>query len=383
MKRILLLSEIVQGGEWIATKRLFEAVIEYGYAEVDLVAFVGSNVPTLSNTWRNAKFIKYSQHTGRCGFLRNLVEDFFNIRKVISKIATPYDVIVSTNYLSMLAIMNLTSQSKVPKISFFHGIKSKPFKNWKDINYRILLPKFLEMVSWSWSNIIIVPSTFAKKYITDRIWQNKFLIPQFVVLPNIVSDAFFTNISNIELERYRKKWKLPAGKLLLYVGRIDPQKGLQRLVSVSEQLGFTLIIAYPSANTDANLVYWLQQKPPNTRLILLADLSEKELSILYRLASVLVLLSELEFAPLVLVEAMAGGCVCVASECGNSKDLLYSIDPNLLVYNQDSLNVIQTKVRYALNLKNRNDVVWKGLQTAKKHDKRNVLKQFNHLLGKL
>ncbi|WP_232631476.1 glycosyltransferase [Methylobacterium sp. Leaf118] len=106
-----------------------------------------------------------------------------------------------------------------------------------------------------------------------------------------------------------------AALRVLYVGRIDPQKGLDRLNAIAESLvgdpGFELrIVGKPVLSNGDAVTAQLRTiiEPP--------VYDDAGLAEIYAWADVLILPSRYEGLPLTVLEAMAFGVVPIAAECG-------------------------------------------------------------------
>ena len=123
--------------------------------------------------------------------------------------------------------------------------------------------------------------------------------------------------------------------LILGVGRLDPQKGFDRLIEAFARLDhrrWRLVIAGEGPER-ANLERLIAaQRLDNVTLIG----RQKEIESWYRRASIFVLSSRREGFPNVLLEAMAHGCACVAFDCPYGPGEIIEADRDgILVPDQD------------------------------------------------
>jgi len=119
-----------------------------------------------------------------------------------------------------------------------------------------------------------------------------------------------------------------AGGVLLFVGRVVPEKGVDVLVSACQKLArrqvdFCCLVVGPSDSTAGGREYVrrcereIADSGLSNRVVLVGPVTEDILPFLYRAADILVLPSKwAEPAAIVIAEAMASGVVVVASRVG-------------------------------------------------------------------
>jgi glycosyltransferase involved in cell wall biosynthesis len=342
MNKMLVLTQGSIGGEFIALSRLTNGWAKQSKGEVDLLAFTdhhsGNSIVRRGEyvAFNRILLINHSKLNGPFSLIRNLISDYKTCSKALKSLnLSEYCATISSDYIMSLALAHTRLRVGTPRIFAFHGLRSIPIKQFRDINYRQLIIKLGELMAWVISTHVVVPSLQAKNYIEARI---KFLPirKKIMILPNLVSESLLKQRNAQLLDKFQIRYELQDKLVLAYIGRIIPRKGIERLVAIYVQIKLTypdavLVFAYPSIGLDSKLLDWLTAKASDPNIILLPDLNESEIALLYRSASVLLLLSELEFAPLVLIEAIAAGCICIATDCGNSKEVLRTINSRLIV----------------------------------------------------
>jgi glycosyltransferase involved in cell wall biosynthesis len=359
MARILVLSELIPGGEWIATSRLVDAVkkTHRGF-RFSLLAFGNKRTYGLDN-FEKKILIKRSKTKKHPVFFRNLINDFLLVRTNLLEIQKKekIDFILGTNFLMVLSAITIPSQN-TKVIFFFHGIKSTLFRRISDINRRQLILKVLEWLSLILPNATIVPSDFAKKYVLDVTagFLNK---KDVFVVPNFVPEIFFNPPTQKQTKTLRARLDATENdKLLFYSGRIAKFKGLENLIKafigLKKRNGQRmLILASPSEGVDAGIFRKIKRvvsgERIHSRVKFLFDSTAQELNTLYHLSDVLILPSELEFAPLSVLEALAAKTPAVVTDKGNMKEIVVGVDPNLVLKN-NSPSQIQRTLEYFFSL---------------------------------
>ena len=301
--QMLVIMDDIKGGEQIAVDRLINAI-------------------------KNNRLVsecKYLILKGRVGsqkrfsFLKNYWNYYSKAQKSIKHILSgaTIDYVLVSDYLWALAAISVKSK-KTKLIFLFHGLKSVPFVHFTDVDYRQVLIKILERISWMLSDAITVPSNEGVSCIKKNIIFNK---NKMFLVPNIVPKSFFVR----RIPHKKKQFNI------LYSGRIGINKGLENLIEAFTKLNIVisntkLIIAYPSTSADKKVLSIIKNNSKKNsldkNLNLIADLNQKELINLYRESNVLVLPSVIEFAPLSVLESLANGTPVVATNVGNVESLL-------------------------------------------------------------
>ncbi len=312
MFNILVVQQDILGGEQIAVKRLFEAYKEKfpdALCDYQLLKPFHESLSRFSFVSRIINYVRWSRLK-----LAKLLED------------NNYTFFATSDYLLALAFYSLHKEN-IKLVFIFHGLRSIIFRKFQDINYRQIIIKLLERLSWVLSDAVIVPSDQAKRFLGLR---------KAFVVQNIVPDIFFTKPYP---SRKSKEFTV------LYSGRIVKNKGLENLVKAMIQIKVgiprtKLIIAYPRGGVDkwifTKLLTIIKNYLAGKYIEFLPGLSEKNLVNYYSNSNILVLPSELEFAPLSVVESLATGTPVIGTNVGNIGSLLKKIDSGLILKNNSA-----------------------------------------------
>jgi len=141
--------------------------------------------------------------------------------------------------------------------------------------------------------------------------------PRVEIIPNGVDIRLFQPLN---AER-------APGRRVLYVGRLSPEKNLQKVVEATPSAGATLRLA-GSGPLRADLDG--QAKAQGAPVEFLGVVEQAKLPAVYGSSDVFVLASFTEGHPKVLLEAMACGLPCVASDCVGNRSLVTDGETGLL-----------------------------------------------------
>jgi glycosyltransferase involved in cell wall biosynthesis len=172
------------------------------------------------------------------------------------------------------------------------------------------------------------------------------------------------------IQTIRLKYHLPEN-FVLYVGDINYNKNIPSLVKACERLKISLVIVGKQAlekNIDRNHpenkdLVWVQDHYSN-KVILTGFVPEKELAIIYNLATVYCQPSFYEGFGLPLLEAMACGCPVVAANTSSLPEICeeaaFMVDP------YDYNNIAEGITRVIEDRKTRDMLINRGLNQVKK-----------------
>lgn len=186
------------------------------------------------------------------------------------------------------------------------------------------LPKILRRLFIQGTSGSIVPGKASKNYLLSmgvpekKIW----------IAPNAVDSGFYASAS-AQAKKNKNKIKIEKGlpeKLLLYVGRLDPEKGLLDLLQAyaeikQEMKGLGLVLCGDGSQRET-LEAFCRQKALKD-IFFAGFLSREELSVYYGISDLFVLPSHTEPWGLVVNEAMSCGLpVLCSKKAGAADDLI-------------------------------------------------------------
>lgn len=363
--RILVITEQIKGGEWIAVKRLISALkskhpMRFEYLILKKRVYSQKHFGFLSD---HIKYYLYS---------RDSMKTFIGNKK--------FNYIFVSDYIWALSTLGV-KHKKTKLIFMFHGLRSIPFKILADFDYKQVFTKMLERLAWILSDAITVSSKFGYDYILKT---TKCLIKKrkFFLVRNIVPELFFSKpLNHHDNNNFN----------ILYSGRLAKQKGLENLIVafsivISKIPNANLLIAYPNSSVDPyikHLVTGLVEKYNlNHKIKFFKDSTETRLQRLYSRADVFVLPSEFEMAPLSVLEAMATGTPIIATDVGNVRELLNKIDTNLILKNNSPEEIHKKLLMYYSYNKHKKILLSKKMRSLiTNYTEKQAVKDFSKVLN--
>lgn len=189
-------------------------------------------------------------------------------------------------------------------------------------NYFLMNP-VIKRVFVNLADIYIALSNFAFKLLT-----NLGVPPQKIkILPN-----------GIDVSKFRESGKEKSENLLLFVGRLDPKKGLDTLLASLKYIEkpVELVIIGPSSNYIGYSQYIIKlindvSKSSRHNIRYIGKVNSEDLIRWYQKASMLIMPSIHESFPMVNLESLACGTPVIASNVGAIPEVVHNYENGLLI----------------------------------------------------
>ncbi len=265
-----------------------------------------------------------------------------NVLDLVQRQGWRYDLVHSHYWLSGRVAAVLQRAWQVPWVHMYHTLAQlkPPLYRGEDDAERIAWEQRLALEAHQ-----VVCATPAEQMFLN--WHYRVPLERLVVIPPGVDLARFYPIPQQEARSY--VGLDPEQRVLLYVGRFDPIKGLEVLFEAMARLRDRKVL--PRGRTTLILIGGAQDEPHNRDLAYLRTLRDSRglqdlitfigpraqdvLPYYYSAADVVVLPSHYESFGLVVLEAMACGRPVVASQVGGLLSLVRHGETGFLVPPQD------------------------------------------------
>jgi len=186
------------------------------------------------------------------------------------------------------------------------------------------------------------------------------------VIHNKINEEFYKNISDKDKNEFRRLMGISFDtKIIAYVGRIAPYKGIETLVDAyfsinHKKYNILLILAFPSFPLDTVVFKSIQKKiKDNSKgksVRFVSGLNIYNLKRLYRIAEAVFLPSLSENSPLTMWECMASGGLFVGSPAGDMGEILKSIDSRLVIRNI-SVYEVNKSIQWVLSMSDKENLL--------------------------
>jgi len=367
---ILILSDIETSGEWIATQNMLTELKKRSNLNFFLLAYGKQTFHLQKELYKEIVLIDKAPLIPPFRYYRQIALEIIagvKYLKQLKKVTKKIDLVIATDYSLSLSASLLFPFVK--RLFWFHGIKEIYKTNLGNFKHYAFIKKILERLAWIVSRKIIVPSQWAKKFIESELGIFSFL-KTVIIIPNIVSDYFLSEYSDLALVKFKKHLNIPKNKkIILYSGVFDRTKGLESLINAfillrNKANSVVLVIAYPSVKLDKitfnKLSRIINASKVKASILLIKDLPRRDLAKLYQASNLAVLASQLEMNSLFLLESLSSGLPIFATPVGNAEALIKKINPFFILKDGSKQTIHE-----ALNKFFKKDQSWHRLMRKK------------------
>lgn len=231
--------------------------------------------------------------------------------------------------------------SEIPTNPYF--FPSKMFFTQK---LKILIVRKLHLFFMSSVDLIIVPSKYSRKEIlTSYKIVNK---DKTKVVYNGISNKYFSKISPKSLDRLKNKIGISSNDVVIsYFGRLEQHKNVKLLIEplklLQKSIKIKLQIIYSKPNNNEEDIYKEEIVELSKRFGVLDKIiflqNPKNIISHYKISDLIILPSESEQLPLVMLEAFASKKLFAATAVGGITEVISKIDDRLLIRNLKTNNL--------------------------------------------
>ncbi len=252
--------------------------------------------------------------------------------------AAPYDLIHVHDWLVSKAGIALKERWKTPLLTTVHATERGRHRGYTpgETSYQIDRTEWLSCYE-AWR--VIACSQFMQREL-----QEYFELPanKVAVIPNGVAPLAEDACPSDELAAVRARYAPNGERLLLFVGRIVHEKGLQVLVRAMPRIladypNTRLLVAGKNGSSLWPLAYELNV---DGAITFLDYISDQERDCLYRIADAAIFPSLYEPFGIVALEAMAADCNVIASSVGGLGEVVRHLYNGLTVMPDNPMSIV-------------------------------------------
>jgi len=247
----------------------------------------------------------------------------------------PFDLIHNHDWLTSFAAISLKHRHRLPLLATIHAtergrgrghLAGEQAQRINDAEWQ------LTYEAWR-----VICCTY---YMADEL-QNYFSTPpdKIDVIPNGVDPTPFQSLDGVDLNGFRARWAQPDEKIILYVGRVVYEKGIEvlirsapRVLESVPQARFIIAGKGPELERLRNLVH---EMGLSNKVVLPRFIEEDDRNRLYKVADCAVFPSLYEPFGIVALEAMAAGAPVVVSEVGGLCEVVRHAETGITIYPGD------------------------------------------------
>lgn len=180
----------------------------------------------------------------------------------------------------------------------------------------------------------------------------------------------------------RKKYNLPQIPILLYVGRVDPEKNIEEVIRAValavKKVDFNFVVV-GKGKSKAGLEILAQELGIAEKVIFTGFISEEDLPFIYKLSSCFIIASIAELLSLVTLQAMASGLPIIAANAGALSELVNDGVNGFLFESGDIDTIAQCICTVITKDELNKSMGKKNLEYILKHDINRIADSFENL----
>jgi 1,2-diacylglycerol 3-alpha-glucosyltransferase len=305
-----------------------------------------------------------------------------SVRKIVKRIK-PEIIHLQSHFMIAKAVADVARELGIPTLGTNHFMP-------ENLVHYLHLPKVaeekLKRFGWNqflrvykWLPVVTAPTVTAAKH-TERAGLKKQVIS---ISCGIDLTRFHPANDGAEL---KKRYGIPDGKILLYVGRLDKEKRidviLHSLQKILQKTSAHLVLAGSGTQRQA-LESRAEALGVRDRVTFTGFVPDDDLPKLYTLAHIFVIAGIAELQSIVTMEAMASGLPILAAEVMALPELVHHEQNGYLFPKDDSESLAAAAIKLLTDEPLRQKMAQKSLDIIQPHDLRNVIKQYESLYERL
>jgi len=284
------------------------------------------------------------------------IQDHFALSKATIRLANKSGIpIIGTNHFMT---ENLTS--------LIRGAK------WKTKLSDLLWSRFSQ--TYNQLSLVTTPSEMAANLIRPK------LSVEVIPISSGIDLSFFTPSG--DTQQTREKYRVPDKPVLLYVGRLDPEKKIEELLyavaQASKKIDFCFVIVGKGLRKLA-LEKLSQELGIADRVIFTGFIPEADLPDMYRLGRCFIIASTAELLSLSTLQAMASGLPVIAVNAGALGEIVHDQVNGFLFDTGDRQTIVESISKIFADEKLALGMSEKSLAFVAKHDINRTVASFEKI----
>ena len=323
MKILFCIGCMNKGG----AERVMANLANYFSIENDVVIVISSNDDSKYELSKHVDLLKLDKEKFiKNGVIRN-IKRITMLKKIIKNFKP--DIIISFLPEPSFRVLFIKTFCRICPVIV--SVRNDPKVEYKNLFNRIIMK-----ILYPFADGFVFQTEEAQQYFSKKKKKKS------VIIPNPLKEEFVT----------RKKYKGIRDKIIVNVGRLEEQKNHELLIDAYKDLeneidGYKLII-YGEGTLREKLENKIKELDLEKKVILFGEVQNIPEKI--EKASLFVLTSRFEGMPNALMEAMALGLPCIATDCpcGGVRKLIINKENGIVIKNND-LSELKNAIRYVIN----------------------------------
>ena len=306
---------------------------------------------------------------------------FYYIKKIMNKFK-PDIVNVNSPYPISMCALNIAKKKKIPVVGSIHILPENILSPFTNLFFYKTLRKFI------WQYLVyfynITNWTTIPTQTGAELYQAQGLKTDITIVSNGVDTTIFN--PRRDGSYLKDKLNIPNKKLVLYTGRINPEKNLEVLISavpqVLKNIDAHFLFVGSGGNYKKEVIKLTEKLNVNGNTTFVDFLDLKDYQNVYSIADVFVMPAEAELQSIVTMEAAASGLPLIVTDQGAVKEL--ASGNNGFVFESGNSNQLAGYIVKVLSdLSLRKSMVKKSLKLIKNHSLEYVGKNYESIYLRL
>src|SRR5512132_3114849 len=256
-----------------------------------------------------------------------------------------FDVVHGHDWLVASAGDHLAKRFRAPLVVTIHATEYGRHQGWVDKHPQSYIHGVERWIT-NRSDRVLVCSTFMREQVVDVFGVDE---DRVEVIPNGIDPEDLQPHDDDELRRLRAEFADPDESLVLLVGRLVYEKGLQvaleALPEITERPPNTRFVVAGSGTHEQELRRQAEELGLMQHGTFVGWIGDDVLHSLYRIADVCVVPSIYEPFGLVALEAMASSCPCIVADTGGLREVVPHDEVGLRFRARDPESLAEMTVR--------------------------------------
>lgn len=302
------------------------------------------------------------------------------LRPKIKKVLQSFrpDVIhVQDHFLLSREVIKMSKELEIPVIGTNHFMPENlttylPNKKLRKLAEDKMWSKFSKV--YNQVSLVTTPTETAAQMIRPRLGVDVIAVSSGIDLELFAPGGGTSDI--------RMKYGLPPGPLLLFVGRLDPEKNLEQILMAVKLAGelaaFTLVVIGRGVRSTV-LKELAKELGIDHRVVFTGFVPEADLPHLYRASRCFIIASQAELLSLATLQAVATGLPVIAANAGALHELVKNNVNGYLFVPGDVAAMSRCIMKVMTNTHLCMEMSEKSLQIAPSHDLRHIADVFESI----
>lgn len=287
--------------------------------------------------------------------IKDLIEDF-----------KPDVIHIQDHFILSKAVVEINKKLKIPIIATNHFMPENLTALFRNNKVKQMVEKFMwSRFSYVFNQVLLVttPTETGARLIRPK------LNTSVIAISSGIDLEAFNTLGNKNM--IKEKYSLPDKPLLLYVGRLDPEKRveeiLQAFAEAVKKIDFYFVVVGKGVRKSA-LESMAKQLGVADRVIFTGFVPDEDLPYVYKCSHCFVIASRAELLSLVTLQAMACGLPVIAVNAGALPELVHPNENGYLFNTGDREAILRCFTDVFKDGNHYNKMSEKSLEYSLQHD---------------